>query len=90
MRAGRLIIDEIEEPGPSFLIKDAPGASQIVVVSVCMEPDTLQPFFASAKQVCIGYVFAYSPEGFTRALCSISEGEIDVSRVKILVEPSGT
>jgi threonine dehydrogenase-like Zn-dependent dehydrogenase len=63
------------------LIKDAPVASQIVVVGVCMEPDTFQPFFASAKQLCIRYVFAYTPEEFARSLRAISEGEVDVSKM---------
>ncbi len=61
------------------LIRDVPIGTQIVVVGVCMEPDTTRPFFASAKELCLRYVFAYTPDEFARALRAISEGEVDVS-----------
>lgn len=61
------------------LAKDAPPQTTIVIVGVCMEPDTTRPFFASAKELCLKYVFAYTPEEFARSLRHLSEGEADVS-----------
>jgi threonine dehydrogenase-like Zn-dependent dehydrogenase len=61
------------------LMRDAPVRAQVVIVGVCMEPDTTRPFFASAKELCLRYVFAYTPEEFARALRAISEGEVDIS-----------
>jgi threonine dehydrogenase-like Zn-dependent dehydrogenase len=61
------------------LTRDVPPGTQVVVVGVCMEPDTTRPFFASAKELCLRYVFAYSPDEFARALRAISEGKVDIS-----------
>jgi threonine dehydrogenase-like Zn-dependent dehydrogenase len=61
------------------LMRDAPLGAQIVVVGVCMEPDTTRPFFASAKELSLKFVFAYTPEEFASSLRAISEGEVDVS-----------
>ncbi len=61
------------------LMRDVPLGTQIVVVGVCMEPDTTRPFFASAKELCVRYVFAYTPEEFARSLRAIAEGEVDIS-----------
>ena len=61
------------------LLRDVPPGTQIVVVGVCMEPDTTRPFFASAKELCLRYVFAYTPDEFAQALRAISEGEVDIS-----------
>jgi threonine dehydrogenase-like Zn-dependent dehydrogenase len=61
------------------LMRDVPPGTQIVVVGVCMEPDTTRPFFASAKELCVRYVFAYTPDEFARALRAIAEGEVDIS-----------
>jgi threonine dehydrogenase-like Zn-dependent dehydrogenase len=61
------------------LIRDVPHGTQIVIVGVCMQPDSTRPFFASAKELSLRYVFAYSPEEFARALRAMSEGEVDIS-----------
>jgi threonine dehydrogenase-like Zn-dependent dehydrogenase len=63
------------------LMRDVPAGTQVVVVGVCMEPDTTRPFFASAKELCLKYVFAYTPDEFARALRALSEGEVDISRM---------
>lgn len=61
------------------LMRDAPPRTQIVVVGVCMQPDTTRPFFASAKELLLRFVFAYTPDEFARSLRAISEGDADVS-----------
>jgi len=46
---------------------------------VCMEPDTVLPFFAIAKELSLQFVLAYSPDEFAGALRAIAEGQVDVS-----------
>jgi threonine dehydrogenase-like Zn-dependent dehydrogenase len=53
--------------------------SRIVVAGVCMQPDTVHPFFAIAKEVNIQFVLAYDPTEFAESLRAIAEGEIDVT-----------
>jgi len=61
------------------LMRDVPVRTQIVVVGVCMEPDTTRPFYASAKELIIRYAFAYTPEEYASTLRSIAEGQVDVA-----------
>jgi threonine dehydrogenase-like Zn-dependent dehydrogenase len=65
------VIDEI--------LRRAPAQSRIVVVGVCMEPDTVTPFFGIAKELNVQFVLAYDPMEFAASLRSIAEGEIDVT-----------
>ena len=41
--------------------QQAPLASRVVVVGVCMEPDTIQPAMAINKEIDLRFVFAYQP-----------------------------
>lgn len=62
-------------------LRDAPAQSRIVVVGVCMEPDTITPFFGISKELNIQFALAYDPTEFANTLRSIAEGEIDVSPI---------
>ncbi len=53
--------------------------TRLVVAGVCMEPDTVHPFFAIAKEINIQFALAYGPDEFTDSLRALSEGHIDVS-----------
>jgi threonine dehydrogenase-like Zn-dependent dehydrogenase len=53
-----------------------PGA-QIVVVGVCMEPDTFEPMFAINKELDLRFTFGHGPEEFSAALRHVAEGTID-------------
>jgi threonine dehydrogenase-like Zn-dependent dehydrogenase len=44
-----------------------------------MQPDSVHPFFAIAKEVNIQFVLAYDPAEFAECLRAIAEGEIDVA-----------
>ena len=44
-----------------------------------MQPDTMHPFFAIAKEINVQFVLAYDPGEFSDSLRSIAEGEIDVA-----------
>ena len=50
---------------------------QVVVVGVCMEQDTINPFFGISKELNIQFALAYDPMEFEQSLRSIAEGEID-------------
>ena len=60
-------------------LRDAPHGARIVVVGVCMEQDTITPFFGIAKELNIQFVLGYDPMEFGASLRSIAEGAIDVA-----------
>ncbi len=57
----------------------ARAGTRLVVAGVCMQPDTVHPFFAIAKEINVQFVLAYTPEEFGDSLRSLAEGDIDVS-----------
>jgi 2-desacetyl-2-hydroxyethyl bacteriochlorophyllide A dehydrogenase len=61
------------------VLRRAGRGSRVVVAGVCVEPDTVRPFFASTKEINIQFVLAYDPHEFTESLRAIAEGEIDVA-----------
>ena len=63
------------------LMRRARHGTRLVVVGVCMQPDTMHPFFAIAKEISVQFVLAYDPQEFADSLRAIAEGEIDVSPV---------
>jgi threonine dehydrogenase-like Zn-dependent dehydrogenase len=63
------IIDEI--------VNNAPLASRVVVVGVCMEPDTFAPAMAINKEIDLKFVFAYQPHEFRETLHLIANGKVD-------------
>ena len=63
------------------LMRRARHGTRLVVVGVCMQPDTMHPFFAIAKEINVQFVLAYDPQEFAESLRAIAEGEIDVSPV---------
>jgi len=54
----------------------APRGTRIVVVGVCMEPDTIHPLIGIVKELNLQFVLGYTPEEFTATLRHIAEGEI--------------
>ena len=59
------------------IINEAPLATRVVVVGVCMEPDTIQPAMAINKEIDLQFVFAYQPHEFHEALHLIAGGKVD-------------
>jgi threonine dehydrogenase-like Zn-dependent dehydrogenase len=59
-------------------IQAAPRRSEIVVVGVCMEPDTLRPMRAVVKELDVRFALGYDPIEFAESLRRIAEGELDV------------
>lgn len=58
---------------------DAPRGSQVVVVGVCMEPDTVRPMIGVGKELNVQFVLGYDPVQFGTTLHRIAEGELDVT-----------
>ena len=63
------------------VMRRAGHGTRLVVVGVCMQPDTMHPFFAIAKEVNVQFVLAYDPNEFADSLRAIAEGGIDVAPV---------
>ena len=83
-RAGRgrapVVFEAIGVPGIiDDALRVAPTQSRIVVVGVCMQPDTVRPFFGISKELSLQFVLGYDPAEFEASLRSIAEGEIDVA-----------
>jgi threonine dehydrogenase-like Zn-dependent dehydrogenase len=63
------IIDEI--------IAGAPLFSRVVVVGVCMDPDTVRPAMAVNKEIDFRFVVGYTPLEFRDTLHMLADGKVD-------------
>jgi threonine dehydrogenase-like Zn-dependent dehydrogenase len=61
------------------VMQRAPRHSRIVVVGVCMEPDTITPIWGINKELNLQFVLGYSPQEFAETLGHLAEGRIDGS-----------
>ena len=77
-----VVFEAVGVPGilDDVLRRARPG-SRLVVAGVCMQPDTVHPFFAIAKEINVQFVLAYTPEEFGDSLRALAEGEIDATPV---------
>ena len=57
----------------------APALSRIVIVGVCMQRDTVTPFFGIAKELNLQFALGYDPDEFAESLRAIAEGDLDVT-----------
>ncbi|OBH08444.1 alcohol dehydrogenase [Mycobacterium sp. E2699] len=75
-----VVFEAVGVPGiiDDVLRRARPG-TRLVVAGVCMQPDTVHPFFAIAKEISVQFVLAYNPEEFGDSLRALAEGEIDVT-----------
>ena len=60
------------------LVDRVPVGTQIVVVGVCMQSDTIEPFLCTTKSISLTFVLGYTPEEFAATLGNIASGRIDV------------
>ncbi len=74
------VFEAVGVPGiiDDVLLRARPG-TRLVVAGVCMESDTVHPFFAIAKEINVQFSLAYTPEEFAESLRAIAEGDIDVA-----------
>ena len=82
-RAGKggppVIFEAIGVPGIlDDALRAAPAGSRLVVVGVCMQPDTINPFFGISKELNIQFVLGYDPDEFAECLRAIAEGDLPV------------
>jgi 2-desacetyl-2-hydroxyethyl bacteriochlorophyllide A dehydrogenase len=75
-----VVFEAVGVPGiiDDILLRARAG-SRLVVAGVCMQPDTVHPFFAIAKEINVQFVLAYNPEEFAGTLRALAEGEIDAT-----------
>jgi threonine dehydrogenase-like Zn-dependent dehydrogenase len=75
-----VVFEAVGVPGiiDDVLLRARPG-TRLVVAGVCMQPDTVHPFFAIAKEINVQFVLAYSPDEFADSLCALAEGDIDAA-----------
>jgi threonine dehydrogenase-like Zn-dependent dehydrogenase len=75
-----VVFEAVGVPGiiDDVMLRARPG-TRLVVAGVCMQPDTVHPFFAIAKEISVQFVLAYTPDEFTESLRALAEGDIDVT-----------
>ncbi len=75
-----VIFEAVGVPGIlDAAMADAPRGSQILVVGVCMVPDTVRPMVAVGKELNLQFVLGYDPMQFGTTLHRIAEGDLDVA-----------
>jgi threonine dehydrogenase-like Zn-dependent dehydrogenase len=75
-----VVFEAVGVPGiiDNVLRRARPG-TRLVVAGVCMQADTVHPFFAIAKEINVQFVLAYNPDEFAESLRALAEGDIDVT-----------
>ena len=61
------------------MFEAVPRDARLVVVGVCMEPDTIEPMFGIVKELSLQFVLGYTPEEFAYSLRLIAEGQVDAA-----------
>jgi 2-desacetyl-2-hydroxyethyl bacteriochlorophyllide A dehydrogenase len=61
------------------VMRRARHGTRLVVAGVCMQADTVHPFFAITKEIGVQFVLAYDFNEFSESLRAIADGEIDVT-----------
>ena len=75
-----VILECIGLPGTQQLAMDyAPSSGRIVIVGVCMAPDTVLPPKAISKELQVNYVFMYRKRDFEITIELMDQGRLDPS-----------
>jgi threonine dehydrogenase-like Zn-dependent dehydrogenase len=69
LRGRRPVIFEcVGKPGVlKSIAEEAPASATMVVVGLCMSPDTIEPSYLIQKQIVMRFVFAYDAEEFAES-----------------------
>lgn len=59
------------------ILEGAPLFSRVIVVGVCMQPDTVEPSLAIFKELDLRFVMGYSPLEYRDALHLLADGKVD-------------
>ena len=77
-----IVFECVGAPGVlKSIMESAPFFTRIVVVGVCMQPDTIEPSMGINKELDLRFVLAYSPLEFRDALHMIAEGKVDCAPI---------
>lgn len=75
-----IVFEAVGVPGIiNSTMRDVPRDTKIVVVGLCMQPDTIQPVYGVLKELTIQFVVTYTGEEFEQAMRLIAEGTVDVA-----------
>jgi threonine dehydrogenase-like Zn-dependent dehydrogenase len=70
-----VIFEAVGVPGMlQAIMEAAPPRSRIVVVGVCMHPDSIEPFFAVTKEMEFRFSFGYTPAEYAATLERLAKG----------------
>lgn len=79
-RGRTTVVDAVGVPGMlDRAVVAAPRRSEILVVGLCMQPDTFRPAIAINKELQFTFVLGWSPEEFESSLHAIADGTIDAA-----------
>ncbi|MDQ6696341.1 MAG: zinc-binding dehydrogenase [Actinomycetota bacterium] len=79
-RGPLVIFEAVGVPGMiDDAMRTAPRDAHIVVVGVCMLPDTIRPMRGISRELSMQFALGYDPLEFADTLRHIAEGEIDVA-----------
>ncbi len=74
------LFDAVGVPGMlEQAIIAAPSHSEILIVGLCMQPDTFRPAIAINKELQLTFVLGWTPAEFKVALDAIADGSIDAA-----------
>lgn len=78
-RPNTVVFECVGVPGMlGRIIDQVPVHTRLVVVGVCMAPDTFMPLTAILKELSLTFVLAYRPDEFERCLHLIADGKVNV------------
>lgn len=78
--SGPVVFECVGVPGMiNSIIEAAPLRSRVMVVGVCMEPDTFFPALAGNKEIDLRFVFGYDPAEFHHTLGLLADGKINAA-----------
>ena len=78
MPRGPVVFECVGVPGViDDIVTHAPFLSRVVVVGVCMEPDSFRPTMAVNKELDLRFSFCYDPVEFRETLHLIADGTVD-------------
>lgn len=76
--SGPVVFECVGVPGIlDEIVAGAPLQTRVVVVGVCMQPDTWRPAVAVHKEIDLRFVFGYDPGEFADTLGMIASGKVD-------------
>ena len=76
-RSATVVFECVGVPGViAHIMEAAPRGARIVVVGVCMEPDTIHPLRGISKELALQFVLGYDAGEFAATLRHIADGAI--------------